>query len=390
MECLLHIGTDKTGTTSIQEFLHFNRQRLARRGILFTRSCGEINNHFLAVGAYDLSQRDDLTANLSLRTNHDLEVYQQLLQARLRRELREASTPRVIFSSEHLQSRLKLPTQVERLRQFLADAGIRKTRVVVYLRDPVDLAFSLHSTSVKGGHAGTGPCRPDSDDSTGYDPAYFRNVCDHRATIERWGGVFGLENIIPRLFRRDQFVGGDLLRDFIATSQLPALPYDFPKPRNEALDYLGLELMRRFNAHVPAFVDGAPNPLRGQAWSIFEKYFTTGERQPQSPEIRRAYEEAFQPGNEWVRQRYFPSLPHLFEPKPVTASDNIQVPPGQWLDQCAALVAELWLELAKNARQGSEDQAVPPRILPFGLGRVRRKVGSLLRKVGVLPKSRAA
>ncbi|MFM8931111.1 MAG: hypothetical protein ACKOS8_04440 [Gemmataceae bacterium] len=390
MDCLLHIGTDKTGTTSIQEFLHLNRQRLGRRGILFTRSCGEINNHFLAVAAYDLGHRDDLTANLSLRTNHDLEVYQQLLQARLHRELREAGTPRVVFSSEHLQSRLKEVPQITRLRRFLSDAGIRKTKVIVYLRDPADLAFSLHSTSVKGGHPGTGPCSPDSDDGTGYDPAYFRNVCDHRATIQRWGGVFGMENIIPRLFRRDQFVQGDLLRDFIATAQLPALPYDFPKPHNEALDHLGLELMRRFNAHVSAFVDGTPNPLRGQVWSLFEKYFTSGERQPQSLQIRQAYEVAFAEGNEWVRQRFFPELPALFEPRPAGPDATHFLPPGQWLDQCAAMVAELWLEVRKNALKNREEELAPSRILPISLGRVRRTVSSMLRKVGVLPKSRAA
>ena len=390
MECLLHIGTDKTGTTSIQEFLHLNRQRLARRGILFTRSCGEINNHFLAVAAYDSVQRDDLTANLSLRTNHDIEVYQQLLQARLHRELREAGVPRVVFSSEHLQSRLKAARQIERLRRFLSQAGIRKIKVTVYLRDPADLAYSLHSTSIKGGHPGTGPCRPDSDDGTGYDPAYFRNVCDHRATIERWGGVFGMENIIPRLFRRDQFINGDLLSDFIATAQLPALPYDFPKAHNEALDHLGLELMRRFNACVPAFVDGAPNPLRGQVWSLFEKHFTTGERQPQSPEIRQAYEDAFGEGNEWVRQRYFPNLPALFETRHVSTVNHNTLPPGRWLDQCAAMVAELWLEVRKNDLQARQGEPATPQTLPFVLGRVRKTVGSMLRKVGVLPKSSAA
>ncbi len=389
MECLLHIGTDKTGTTSIQEFLHLNRNRLADRGTLFTRSCGEINNHFLAVAAYDLAQRDDLTANLGLQSDNDLTVYQQLLQARLRKELRGAHARRVVFSSEHLQSRLKTDRQVDRLRRFLADAGLPSARVIVYLRDPADLAYSLHSTAVKSGHAGPGPCRPDSEDGTGYDPAYFQNVCDHRSTIERWERVFGTGNVLPRLFRRESFVGGDLLRDFIAAAGLPALAYQFPTQHNEALDFLGLEIMRRFNAHVPAFVSGAPNPLRGKVYGWFEKYFTDGEKQNQAPEIRQAYDAFFRESNEWVRQRFFPELPALFPARSAKAGEN-GVSTDRMLDQCAAMLAEMWLEMQKNQPKGREEEAAPANLLPFGMTRVRKTVGNMLRRVGILPRSRAA
>ncbi|HEX5860251.1 MAG TPA: hypothetical protein VFY58_00315, partial [Nocardioides sp.] len=38
---VLHIGMGKTGTTSIQGWLHRNRERLAERGILYPASPGE-------------------------------------------------------------------------------------------------------------------------------------------------------------------------------------------------------------------------------------------------------------------------------------------------------------------------------------------------------------
>ena len=40
---LIHIGTEKTGTTTIQEFLHINREKLYSKGIVFLKSPGERN-----------------------------------------------------------------------------------------------------------------------------------------------------------------------------------------------------------------------------------------------------------------------------------------------------------------------------------------------------------
>jgi hypothetical protein len=60
------------------------------------------------------------------------------------------------------------------------------------------------------------------------------------------------------------------------------------------------------------------------------------------------------------------------------------------LDQCAAMLAEMWLEMQKNQPKGREEEAAPANLLPFGMTRVRKTVGNMLRRVGILPRSRAA
>ena len=46
---ILHIGTEKTGTTSIQKFLFQNRRKLLSSGTLFPESAGYISNQRLVV-----------------------------------------------------------------------------------------------------------------------------------------------------------------------------------------------------------------------------------------------------------------------------------------------------------------------------------------------------
>ena len=37
---LIHIGTEKTGTSTLQEFLHFNREVFAQHGVVYLKSPG--------------------------------------------------------------------------------------------------------------------------------------------------------------------------------------------------------------------------------------------------------------------------------------------------------------------------------------------------------------
>lgn len=389
MDCILHIGLEKTGTTSIQEFLFQNRILLAQEGVLYPQSVGDRNHSPLVVAFYESDQRDDLTCNLGLNTNFQLARFKRESRERIAAECLGARAGKVILSAEHFQSRLRRESGIRELRQFLEGTGIGPIRVVVYLRDPADLAYSLHSTAVKSGHSGHGPCRPLSEDGTGYDPEYFRNACDHRATLQRWGAVFGMENITPRLFRKDQLAEGDIVRDFLSVAGLPPLDYLFPGPRNEALDYLGLEILRRCNNLLPAFVENRPNPRRGAIHELFERYFNTGVRQEQSPDLREAYETFFRDSNEWVRGNYFPHLNELFPQNSKPARQG-EIPADNQLESCAALIAELWLRAqGHEAVIGTGNGSL---FDPRGSTRpqLRGLVQKILGKMRVMGRSRAA
>lgn len=59
LKCLyLHIGLEKTGTTSVQAFLHMNRAPLAQAGIWMPGCLGHLNHKLLAAYGFEVGSRD--------------------------------------------------------------------------------------------------------------------------------------------------------------------------------------------------------------------------------------------------------------------------------------------------------------------------------------------
>jgi len=98
MKCFVHIGTEKTGSTTIQEFLHLNRCLLMQFECLFTKSAGIRNNIKLAVAAYNSDRRDDITRNYGLYSDKKLQLFQKKIIRGLQSELSRVAPPRLSFS----------------------------------------------------------------------------------------------------------------------------------------------------------------------------------------------------------------------------------------------------------------------------------------------------
>ena len=140
MRCILHIGTEKTGTSSIQSFLRQNRDVLRSHGILCAKSVGAPNNRALPVAAYSPTRRDEYTQNLGIQTDLQLTAHQEEIIAALRDEVAGAGdVDTVIFSSEHIHSRLTTEGAVERLHRLVENLQLEEIDIIVYLRNQVAL-----------------------------------------------------------------------------------------------------------------------------------------------------------------------------------------------------------------------------------------------------------
>ncbi len=356
MKCLLHIGTEKTGTTTIQDFLRLNRELLDAHGVVVPRTVGEGEHLLLPLMCYQPDREDELLRRLRV-DRAGLPDFQRRRAALLRRELTERlarSPATVLFSSEHLQSRLTLPEERRRLREVLASCGLHDVRILVYIRDPAAMLCSLASTAVKAGATDPRPFRPDGPEAA--------VVCDYRRLFEDWASVFGEENICVRLFDPQTFASGDLLRDFAAAAGLPPdLPYSLPRSANRALSAAGAEIAARFNRRIPVFVNGRPNPMRlgGHFLRLLEPRLTQGPKPTLDEADRQAVRDRFRESNEFIRRRFFPERETLFPSEEPTEPRS--EPDAEALYELAAdLLAELWkahAELVLNRRRGSAGTA---------------------------------
>lgn len=238
----LHIGTEKTGTTSIQRLFAGNRPLLAENGILYPRTPGPANH--LALATYAHTRRGgELWQKMGIA---NLEGYRNF-RAALRRDLEAelasapASIQKTIMSNEHCSSRLKTVEEVEDLRQFLS-TFFDDIYILVYLRRQDDFVVSTYSTAIKNGNSGVLAAPTDVQLARRY---------DYWELLSRWSQVFGRDRIVCRKFEKDSLADGDVVSDALAAMGVSADErYERTPDANISLDAACLEFLRLMNMHM--------------------------------------------------------------------------------------------------------------------------------------------
>jgi hypothetical protein len=261
VEAILHIGAEKTGSTTVQVALSKSRDQLLRNGVLYPRAFGEANHVALYCFASE-GPMDELKGQLGLRTENDRVEFRRRMREALEAEISSGRRLHMIlFSNEHSSSRLRKRDELERIKTLLSPF-VQTFRVILYIRPQWHLAASLYSTYVKTG--GTKPFHfPDS--------AVLSSKFDYRRVIMLWRSVFGENAVIVRRFQRTALRGSDVLEDFIDAA---GLPNDIERvvPQNVRLCAAGTEFLRLFNSRVPRTIDFKFNELRGNIQGLLESY----------------------------------------------------------------------------------------------------------------------
>ena len=233
---ILHIGTEKTGTTSIQEFLSENKSELEKQGFFIPKSpCGSAPNHRkLATACFNNGNTDDSFFDFKIKK---FEEWQEETLNVIRKELISSSINTHILSSEHFSSRLTDTAEISRLYSFLKEI-YSEIKIVVYFRRQDEYAVSLYSTYLKSGGVSK-TILPTSAIFARYD--YYK-IC------KKWEGVFGLNSIIVRIFDRGVLKKGNVVSDFCHVSGIDEInTKEVTRESNPSITPLAQEVLRGFN-----------------------------------------------------------------------------------------------------------------------------------------------
>jgi hypothetical protein len=346
---IIHIGVEKTGTTSIQRFLAANRAPLKALGYWYS-SCLALGNenHVKLCGLAQSQTPKFPTVYNMLRI--DGPEGRREFDARVRREFDDeiAQLPdhvhTLIFSNEHLHSNLLEQEETRNLRAIVG-AYASDIKVLAYLRRQDQLSVSLFSTRIKGGEPWT-QVLPTVHGPTAL-PYYF----DYDHILRNYGAAFGEPNIIARVFERARMKDGDLVADFLEAAGIPDHPSLQQVPRqNESLSRAALYTLSLLNTSVPPWIKGKWNMNRDNLVEILEEKFAYNEPLS-SREETEAFYANFQPSNEAVRARYFPSWPSLFdEDFSLYPAAGSVLPP---LAEVADIFGLLWSRRSEIARNNA-------------------------------------
>ncbi len=340
-QCWLHIGTEKTGTTSIQAAFSRNRQLLLKKGILYPESIGRDGNHSALVtfSAND-NRQDDLRRLAKVFNEEDVKLHRQYVKECFEDECRaveNAST--LVLSSEHLHSRLTTSEEIARLRNLLAP-WCDRINVIVYLRPQHELALSRYSTVVKSGGT-TRDCLPQVDWRTHY--------FNYNRLLSLWAKVFGKENLRPRIYSNRELVGNDIFHDFAFSTGLDVDEIAPTERSNPSLSPEGLELLRLLNPYMPRFIGNEINNSRAELIRALENQYPGKGIVPSRASVEKFYQR-FEHSNKNACKNFFPERDELFEVD-FSAYPESGREVNLSLDEAAAMFSRLWNVCAENIRQ---------------------------------------
>ncbi|MBB1296287.1 hypothetical protein [Pseudoalteromonas sp. SR41-7] len=199
---VLHIGTEKTGTTSIQHFMSQNRQALLAKGIVYPNLGSRKDAHFDLVNS--VHPLDNGGRHMEFLGPVTQPV--DFLWNKLEECINEHPNKTIVLSAEHFSSRLR-EHALKYIRDFFEKLSITP-QIIIYLRPQADYIESSYSTEIKAGS-----------------PKVFKKVMeqyqsqslryDYEQLIDLWSSFFNKDsiNIIPY---EKSSIGDDIRLNFLS------------------------------------------------------------------------------------------------------------------------------------------------------------------------------
>jgi len=179
MKILIHIGAHKTGTSSIQFFMHRNYERLLDLGILYPRSgIRRYGHHALALSCKANERRSERTG---LGRDGELEM--------IMREIESSAADRCVLSSEAFF--VTDPRNIARVASAMKELDVR---ILAFVRRPDTMFMSIYTSRLKKMK------NPQKQRNTDYRryleaPDQLSKDLAYEEQIDNWASVFGRDKI---------------------------------------------------------------------------------------------------------------------------------------------------------------------------------------------------
>ncbi|GAB5413730.1 MAG: hypothetical protein Cons2KO_13330 [Congregibacter sp.] len=281
----LHVGSNKTATTSLQHCLSENTAVLAEASVLYPRA-GQtrIGAHHLLAG--HLHSKPPAL----FRPETNLDSYLDEIGAEIAATEQTIENPRVVISSEMLFWFNRNNTNaLEKLFSLFS-----RIKVIVYLRRQDSYLPSFYSSLAKNGE-----CPPN------FETFCARQNLDYLANLDAWAQFVGAENLIARPFAREHWLDGNVISDFFAQIECDISPMKIAnrETQNQSLSAEVIELL---------LATGGKGSIR--QFRAFRKFLgehidgirSTPSSQLMTEAIRGSLRQRYEASNRELGRRYFP------------------------------------------------------------------------------------
>lgn len=221
----LHIGTNKTGTSVIQNYLNSQREALAQAGLLYPQAGCAGEAHYLLSDALNFTHKK---LEYDTRCAMQRKIYDALTV-----EIAHFSPQCVVMSSENFV----LERDIQPVIGFFSEFDLR---IVVYIRRHDTWWPSAYNQAVR--HVKSPKWGWGLEEFVTWQRKVNPRYGDWRYLIDRWASVVGKERIVVRPYETQQN-RPNIVADFLRTIGYPSLaPIDVPVV-NKSLDSFRLRMI---------------------------------------------------------------------------------------------------------------------------------------------------
>jgi len=230
----IHVGTRKTGTTTLQNFFANNKQSLEQKGIYYPME----GSYYDPFGAGQHLLAFALLGHRPYWLSQKLKYTKKGCIEEIQKHLNATNCNNILLSSEHFFK--NDPVEIKSVFENLPLA----VKIIVYLRRQDKYLESSYNQLIKmvlENRHFENFVKEEIENENSKSPHYY-------AKLTKFAEVFGKENIIVRPFEKQQFYHQDLIEDFLHLLGLSCEKgFLIPKAINESIPYELVNLMAFFN-----------------------------------------------------------------------------------------------------------------------------------------------
>ncbi len=231
LKLIIHAGTPKTGTTSLQTYLEKRQQKLRTKGILYPHNLEKIQNT-------DAPKHHWFEKNLiTYHQENFLKNFKNILS-----QVKE-NTHTIFISSEGIYNYWwDFPDESKQILKELKT--LFNVEMWVWFREPLAFIESYYKQCIRNPQVDSNPCYGKSlSFAEMLEIEWFSRHLDYQGFVTECQALFGKDTISVLKYQ------GDVVQEVIKKLGL-ATPHDNPTPRqNQSLNSASIELLKTVNRY---------------------------------------------------------------------------------------------------------------------------------------------
>lgn len=303
----LHIGSYKTGTTSLQRYFHTNSEKLLCNNVLYPQSIINIKmeaQHEFSAWADNFNNDFSVVSLFNVTTSEEKIQFDKDVFAYYSHLLKDSydKNQSLLLSTEYIFD-LSIES-LARIKHFFKKDP-RELKIILYLRR-VDLLM----ISAYYHHILTGVHKTDRPVFNKYDP-----LLKFKEKLLVVSEIFGKENIIIRPFDKTRFVNGNLIDDFLSILEIDNSGFKSISDANIGLSSIEATVLVEASNTIKPFLKIGETEVRNPEYSKLInklqqlKLESTKDMLVSKVEALNLYNQ-FKDDYRLIQKEYLPNYPH--------------------------------------------------------------------------------